>query len=32
MLHALMSAVRSAGADEGDIAAALADLPPEEPG
>ncbi|HEY1641555.1 MAG TPA: hypothetical protein VGG35_12755 [Streptosporangiaceae bacterium] len=32
VLHALMSAVRSAGADEGDIAAALADLPPEEPG
>jgi hypothetical protein len=32
VLHALMSAVRAAGEDEGDIAATLADLPPEEPG
>jgi hypothetical protein len=32
VLHALMSAVRAAGDDEGDIAFALADLPPEEPG
>ncbi|HEU5418008.1 MAG TPA: hypothetical protein VFV41_09980 [Streptosporangiaceae bacterium] len=32
VLHALMSAIRAAGDDEGDIAAALADLPPEEPG
>jgi hypothetical protein len=26
-----MSAVRAAGADEDEVAAALADLPPEEP-
>jgi hypothetical protein len=32
VLHALMSAIRAAGADENDIASALADLPPEEPG
>jgi hypothetical protein len=31
VLHALMSAIRAAGADEDEIAAALADLPPEEP-
>jgi hypothetical protein len=31
VLHALMSAIRGAGDDENDIAAALADLPPEEP-
>ncbi|HEY5015495.1 MAG TPA: hypothetical protein VII59_01810, partial [Streptosporangiaceae bacterium] len=32
VLHALMNAVRAAGEDENDIATALADLPPEEPG
>jgi hypothetical protein len=32
VLHALMSAIRAAGEDENDIASALADLPPEEPG
>ncbi|HEX3490765.1 MAG TPA: hypothetical protein VHU92_15560 [Streptosporangiaceae bacterium] len=31
VLHALMSAIRQAGDDENDIAAALADLIPEEP-
>jgi hypothetical protein len=31
VLHALISAIRAAGDDEDDIAAALADLPPEEP-
>jgi hypothetical protein len=31
VLHALMSAIRAAGEDEDEIAAALADLPPEEP-
>jgi hypothetical protein len=31
VLHALMSAIRAAGDDEDEIAAALADLPPEEP-
>jgi hypothetical protein len=31
VLHALMNAVRAAGADENDIASVLADLPPEEP-
>jgi hypothetical protein len=31
VLHALMSAIRAAGHDEDEIAAALADLPPEEP-
>jgi hypothetical protein len=32
VLHALMSAIRGAGDDEEEIAATLADLPPEEPG
>ncbi len=32
VLHALMNAIRAAGADESEIAAALADLPPEERG
>jgi hypothetical protein len=32
VLHALMNAIRAAGEDENDIATALADLPPEEPG
>jgi hypothetical protein len=32
VLHVLIEAVRSAGPRETDIAAALADLPPEEPG
>jgi len=32
VLHALIEAVRSAGPRDSDIAAALADLPPEEPG
>jgi hypothetical protein len=31
VLHALIGAIRAAGADEDEIAAALADLPPEEP-
>jgi hypothetical protein len=31
VLHALMSAIRQAGDDENDIAAALADLIPEGP-
>ena len=32
VLHTLLNAIREAGDDENDIAAALADLPPEEPG
>jgi hypothetical protein len=32
VLHTLVNAIREAGDDENDIAAALADLPPEEPG
>jgi len=32
VLHVLIETVRSAGPRESDIAAALADLPPEEPG
>jgi hypothetical protein len=32
VLHSLMNAIRAAGRDEDEIAAALADLPPEEPG
>jgi hypothetical protein len=32
VLHSLMNAIRAVGHDEDEIAAALADLPPEEPG
>ncbi len=32
VLHTLIETIRAAGPHEGDIAAALADLPPEEPG
>ena len=31
VLHALIGAIRAAGDDEDEVAAALADLPPEEP-